>query len=126
MTQIYLRFLPGIINHLIPLTQYFWISKGPAPGSWEALIMAPRPQDIERMSNLEEKNQVIETEVATDPTAVDSQACHNGGSILGKLQRFANKLGVEQRGIERVLPEERTDTGLSKIGTLVGYPIKDP
>ncbi|ROW14183.1 hypothetical protein VPNG_04203 [Cytospora leucostoma] len=80
--------------------------------------MAPQPQDIERVSNLEEKNQVIETEVATDHTAVDSQTLHNGGSILGKLQRFANRLGVEQRGIERVLPEERTDTSLSKIGTL--------
>ncbi|KAK7743596.1 Purine-cytosine permease fcy21 [Cytospora paraplurivora] len=80
--------------------------------------MAPQPQDIERVSNLEEKNHVIETEVATDPTAVNIQTFHNGESILGKLQRFANRLGVEQRGIERVLPEDRTDTSLSKIGTL--------
>lgn len=37
---------------------------------------------------------------------------------MARLHRFTDKLGVEQRGIERVLPNERTDTGVSKIGTL--------
>lgn len=43
---------------------------------------------------------------------------HGGTSVLARAQRLVGKLGVEQRGIERVLPDERTDTGMSKIGTL--------
>ncbi|KAK0734351.1 purine-cytosine permease [Lasiosphaeria miniovina] len=35
-----------------------------------------------------------------------------------KLQKFAGEYGVEQRGIERVPVEERTDSGMSKIGTM--------
>ncbi|KAK3393774.1 purine-cytosine permease [Podospora didyma] len=37
---------------------------------------------------------------------------------LAKLQRFAGKFGVEQRGIERVPIDERTDKGMSQIGTM--------
>ncbi len=39
----------------------------------------------------------------------------------GKLQGFAGKLGVEQRGIERVPEDERTDTTMSKVGTVVSF-----
>jgi len=42
-----------------------------------------------------------------------------GDGWYHKLQRFAGRFGVEQRGIERVPADERTDTGMSKIGTLV-------
>lgn len=41
-----------------------------------------------------------------------------GDSIYAKLQRFAGKIGVEQRGIERVLSDERTDSSMSTVGTL--------
>ncbi|KAF3764526.1 cytosine-purine permease [Cryphonectria parasitica EP155] len=37
---------------------------------------------------------------------------------LTKVQRFVGKFGVEKRGIERVPSHERTDTSMSKIGTL--------
>jgi Permease for cytosine/purines, uracil, thiamine, allantoin len=41
-----------------------------------------------------------------------------GDSIWAKLQRIAGGFGVEQRGIQRVPENERTDKTLSKIGTL--------
>lgn len=39
-------------------------------------------------------------------------------TAFAKVQRVAGRFGVEQRGIERVLPDERTDASMSKIGTL--------
>ncbi|CAK7198844.1 Purine-cytosine permease fcy21 [Sporothrix eucalyptigena] len=41
-----------------------------------------------------------------------------GNSWYAKCQRFAGKLGVEQRGIERVPEDERTDTTMTKVGTM--------
>lgn len=51
--------------------------------------------------------------------AVHRQAFVSGESWYAKIQRFAGKYGVEQRGIERVPNDERTDAGMSQIGTLV-------
>lgn len=45
-------------------------------------------------------------------------ARRNGSDVLARVQRLVGKFGVEQRGIERVLPDERTDTSMSKVGTL--------
>jgi hypothetical protein len=39
-----------------------------------------------------------------------------------RLQCLAGRLGTEKRGIERVPEDERTDTSMSKIGTLVWRP----
>jgi NCS1 nucleoside transporter family len=42
-----------------------------------------------------------------------------GDSWTAKLQRFAGKFKIEQRGIERVPEDERTDTnGIVKVGTM--------
>ncbi|KAL9115675.1 MAG: hypothetical protein Q9227_000043 [Pyrenula ochraceoflavens] len=38
--------------------------------------------------------------------------------LYGKLQRFAGRFGVEQRGIERVPEYERTDKSTMKVGTM--------
>ncbi|OAX77401.1 hypothetical protein ACJ72_08301 [Emergomyces africanus] len=38
--------------------------------------------------------------------------------FVAKLQRFTGKYGVEQRGIEPVLANERTDTTVLRVGTL--------
>lgn len=54
-----------------------------------------------------------------DGGAVHAEAFIMGDSLYAKLQRFASKFGVEARGIERVPSDERTDGGMSKIGTLV-------
>jgi hypothetical protein len=74
----------------------------------------------------------LETDVEqgqiTDTNAVPSDAFTEGDSFYTKLQAFAGKLGVEQRGIERVPSDERTDSSMSQVGTLVrssalSYPL---
>lgn len=55
----------------------------------------------------------------SDEGAVHKHDFVAGDGVYHKLQRFAGRFGVEQRGIERVPADERTDTGMSKIGTLV-------
>lgn len=56
-----------------------------------------------------------------DDGAVPAETFVVGDSWYAKTQRFANRFGVEARGIERVPSDERTDAGMSKIGTLVGF-----
>ncbi|GAW25482.1 putative purine-cytosine permease [Rosellinia necatrix] len=53
----------------------------------------------------------------------EADAVHNGTpaketSIFDKLQAFVGKYGVEQRGIDRVPDDERTDSSMSQVGTL--------
>lgn len=55
----------------------------------------------------------------SDEGAVHQHEFTAGDHWYNKLQRFAGRFGVEQRGIERVPADERTDTGMSKIGTMV-------
>jgi hypothetical protein len=57
--------------------------------------------------------------VSADDGAVHTSEFVAGDSVYAKLHRFAGKMGVEVRGIERVPLDERSDTGMSKIGTLV-------
>jgi hypothetical protein len=59
------------------------------------------------------------TEYIGDDGAVHAETFIIGDSWYAKAQRFATKFGVEARGIERVPSDERTDAGMSKIGTLV-------
>ena len=55
-----------------------------------------------------------------DGGAVPGESFEIGNSLYAKLQRFAGKFGVEQRGIERVPENERTDHhGLLNVGTMV-------
>ncbi|KAI2472521.1 purine-cytosine permease [Annulohypoxylon bovei var. microspora] len=54
----------------------------------------------------------------SDGNAVHGQEFASGKSIYAKLQRIAGKFGVEQRGIERVPSDERTDSSMTQIGTL--------
>jgi hypothetical protein len=51
--------------------------------------------------------------------AVYGESFVAGDTLYHKLQRFAGRFGVEQRGIERVPAEERTDTSTMKVGTMV-------
>lgn len=55
----------------------------------------------------------------TDQTSgVPGESFEIGSSPYAKLQRFVGRFGVEQRGIERVPENERTDTNLRKVGTM--------
>lgn len=55
----------------------------------------------------------------TDEGAVPAETFVIGDGFFSKMQRIAGKLGVEQRGIERVPADERETTGMHQIGTLV-------
>ena len=51
--------------------------------------------------------------------SVHAQSFVAGDNAYSSLQRLAGKFGVEQRGIERVPEDERTDKNLFKVATLV-------
>ena len=50
---------------------------------------------------------------------VPGESFEIGDSLYAKMQRAVGKYGVEQRGIERVPENERTDSSLVKVGTMV-------
>lgn len=54
-----------------------------------------------------------------DAGAVPGESFTYGDSLYARIQRFAGKYAIEQRGIERVPENERTDTNLAKVGTMV-------
>lgn len=56
---------------------------------------------------------------ANQTGAVPGESFAIGDSLYARIQRFAGKYSIEQRGIERVPEDERTDTGLLKVGTMV-------
>jgi hypothetical protein len=61
-----------------------------------------------------------ETKLYTDEiNAVPGESFEIGDSFYAKAQRFAGKFQIEQRGIERVPENERTDKSLVKVGTMV-------
>lgn len=68
---------------------------------------------------MEEKDLAIETQEVIHSGAGRTPACDKQNGFFATVQNFAGRVDVEQRGIERVLPGERTDTTVSKIGTLV-------
>ena len=51
--------------------------------------------------------------------AVTGETFVTGDSLYARIQRFVTRFGVEPRGIERVPEDERTDTNLRQVGTLV-------
>jgi hypothetical protein len=57
--------------------------------------------------------------------AVRGETFETGNSLYARLQRFAGKYGVEQRGIERVPEDERTDVKHPYLNTatMVCYQI---
>lgn len=60
----------------------------------------------------------------SDAPAVPTESFLIGDSLYAKVQRAVVQFGVEPRGIERVPEDERTDTNLMKVGTMVGFPKK--
>lgn len=74
--------------------------------------------DVERGVRTEEKDLAIETEEAAH-SATGTPICDKQSRLFARVQQLTERFGVEQRGIERVLPDERTDTSVSKVGTLV-------
>jgi hypothetical protein len=60
------------------------------------------------------------SEYVKDEGAIPGESLIIGDSYYARVQRFANRFGVEARGIERVPSDERSNAGMSQIGTMVG------
>jgi hypothetical protein len=54
-----------------------------------------------------------------DVGAVPGETFLQEGTLYAKVQRLAGRFHVEQRGIERVPENERYDTSLLNVGTMV-------
>lgn len=61
----------------------------------------------------------IETGRSSDTELTDDSTLTKSSSLYVKLRSFAGRYGIEQRGIERVPDDERTDSSMSQVGTLV-------
>lgn len=68
-----------------------------------------------RMPSSNEKHR----DMVDETGAVPGETFVMGDSLYHKLQRFAGRMRMEQRGIERVPEDERTDRNTFKIGTMV-------
>lgn len=64
----------------------------------------------------------IETGRVSDTDATDDSTLTKKSSLYDKLRAIAGRYGVEQRGIERVPDDERTDSSISQVGTMVRPP----
>lgn len=64
-----------------------------------------------------EKHRSIVTPDASG--AVHGESFVTGNTLYARVQRLAGRFGVEQRGIERVPEDERTDKSTLKVGTMV-------
>ena len=62
----------------------------------------------------------------SEAPAVPTEIFLTGDTLYAKLQRAVFQFGVEPRGIERVPEDERTDTNLMKVGTLVSILSRGP
>lgn len=70
--------------------------------------------------DVEKRAGVVDPPLFEDETgAVPASSFEYGDSMYAKLQRLGGKLKVEQRGIERVPEDERTDSSYWNIGSMV-------
>lgn len=73
--------------------------------------------DIEYDSAEKHRSVIVPDETG----AVHGESFVVGDTLYAKLQRFVGRYGVEQRGIERVPEDERSDKNTWKVGTVVGF-----
>jgi len=74
-------------------------------------------QDVEK-SDDKKRTSIVNGFEEDSEHAVHAETFEVGDTMYAKLQRFAGKLNIEQRGIERVPDNEKTDTHLYKTGTM--------
>jgi hypothetical protein len=80
--------------------------------------MSPKPnEDIEKGTERRDSD-LLRGEVGDVPTT----SFEHGDSIYAKLQRLGGKMKVEQRGIERVPEDERSDSSYWSISSMVFLP----
>ena len=75
--------------------------------------------DIEYVATFGSDEKHRSSIVPDESGAVHGESFVTGNTLYARLQRFAGRYGVEQRGIERVPEDERTDKSTVKVGTMV-------
>jgi hypothetical protein len=91
--------------------------KSPQPPNNEDKMFGKEDRDIEKQPAVGTGTGNLLYDEATG--AVHGESFEYGDSLYARLQRFAGKLNVEQRGIERVPDDERTDTSYLNVGSMV-------
>ncbi len=66
-----------------------------------------------------EKDGQAKTAPSDDGVAIPGETFMHGETLYAKVQRLAARFHVEQRGIERIPEDERHDTSLLNVGTMV-------
>lgn len=80
--------------------------------------MSPKlNEDIEKGTERRDSD-LLRGEVVAVPTT----SFEHGDSVYAKLQRLGGKMKVEQRGIERVPEDERSDSSYWSISSMVFLP----
>ena len=77
------------------------------------------PADVERARRHSVLSINQDGRYKSEEGAVYSEGFTKVDSRYEKIQRFAGRFKIEQRGIERVPEDERTDTSLVNVGTMV-------
>jgi hypothetical protein len=78
-------------------------------------------EDLEKAPQVNNSLETNSTELFDNASdgAVPGESFEYGDSLYAKIQRFAGKLNIEQRGVERVPESERNDTSYLNIGSMV-------
>lgn len=74
-----------------------------------------QPYDVEYNAAEKHHSSIIPDESG----AVHGESFIVGDTLYARMQRFVGRYGVEQRGIEPVPEDERTDKNTWKVGTMV-------
>jgi hypothetical protein len=82
-------------------------------GAEEDLEKAPRVNNGSETNS----NELLDS---SSDNATPGESFEYGNSTYAKIQRFAGKFNIEQRGVERVPESERTDNSFLNIGSMVG------
>lgn len=83
------------------------------------MLSAEVKRDEEKTEQWDHVGKDVEVGQVSSIEAANNYTPPEESSLYARLQAFAGKYGVEQRGIERVPTHERTDTSMSQVGTLV-------
>lgn len=83
------------------------------------MLSAGLKRDEEKTQQWDPAGNDVEVGQVSSIEAEDNYTPPEENSPYARLQAFAEKYGVEKRGIERVPNDERTDTSMSQVGTLV-------
>jgi hypothetical protein len=81
-------------------------------------------EDLEKAPQVNNASEVNSSNDMFDNSsdgAVPGESFEYGNSTYAKIQRFAGKFNIEQRGVERVPDSERNDTSYLNIGSMVCF-----